>query len=289
MKKKVRIMAAGLCATLLTGCGIFPKEEELQKTPIIQAYEQEPFEKVEVKRGDLKLYEKITAVCMNVGEKQYTFPVGDKAFKGIYVTQGEEIKAGTLIAELAEDSGSYSGSTQLRLVAEEDSKVIFVKELEDTEKSIAGQIIAITNSTNGYYLNAFTKYWKKFEKGDQIVLRIHGTDYTADVVMAEDIGLDPSIRPENPDEKSEVYFHIADKEAYLQSGDSGEFSLLVDERKDVLYIPKGAVTLVNDKKIVYVEDKDGIRSVNYIETGLETDRYVEVISGLEEGDSIIVE
>ncbi len=288
MKKEVRALTAGLCVILLTGCGIFPKEEELQKTPIIQAYEQEPFEKVQVQRGELKLYEKITAVCMNLGEQQYTFPLNDMAFKGIYVTRGEKVKAGTLLAELVGDSQSAAAS-QLQLIAKADSTVTFVKELEEGERSISGQIIVITNSNEGYYLNAFTKYWQKFKKGDQVVIRIHGREYTATIVMAEDLGLDPSVRPEDSQEESEVYFHIADQEAYLQSGDSGEFSLLVEEKQDVLYIPKGAVTLVNDKKIVYVEDKDGIRSVKYIETGLETDRYVEVTSGLEEGDSIIIE
>lgn len=288
LKKSRNLLIAGFATILLTGCGIFPKEEELQKTPIIQAYEQEPFEKVQVQKGELKLYEKITAVCMNLGEKQYTFSVDDMAFKGIYVTQGQKVSAGTLLAELAGDAAGTNAS-QLQLVAENDSTVTFVKELSEGEKSISGQIVVTTNSTQGYYLNAFTKYWKKFERGEQINLRVRGKEYAATIMNAEDLGLSPSVRPENPEEESEVYFHIADQEAYLQSGDSGEFSLLVEEKQDVLYIPKGAVTMVNDKKIVYVEDKDGIRSVKYIETGLETDRYVEVTSGLEEGDSIIVE
>lgn len=288
MKKRFRILKVGLCAVLLTGCGIFPKEAELQKTPIIQAYEQEPFDMVQVQRGQLKLYEEINAVCMNLGEKQYTFDVNDMAFKGIYVTCGEQVKAGTVLAELAGEASS-AGTSKLQLIAENDSTVTFVRELDESEKSISGQIIVVTNSNQGYYLNAFTKYWDKFKKGDQMVMRIRGKEYTATVVMAEDLGLSPSVRPEDSEEASEVYFYIEDQEAYLQSGDSGQFSLLVDEKQDVLYIPKGAVTTVNDKKIVYVENKDGIRSVQEIETGLETDRYVEVVSGLQEGDSIIVE
>lgn len=284
MKRGCRILSAGICVLLLSGCGIFPEEEELQKTPIIQAYEQEPFKKVEVKKGEMKLYEKINAVCMNLGEKQYTFNVDDMAFKGIYVNKGEEVAAGTLLAELSGDS-----SSQLQLIADRAGMVTFAKELEDGEKSVSGQIIVTTNSSPGYYLNAFTKYWNMFEKGQQVVMRINGKEYTATIVTAEDIGLSPSVRPDNPNEESEVYFHIEDREAYLQSSDSGEFSLLVAEKQDALYIPKSAVTLVNDDKIVYVEDKDGIRSVKYIETGMETDRYIEVTKGLEEGDSIIVE
>ena len=49
------------------------------------------------------------------------------------------------------------------------------------------------------------------------------------------------------------------------------------------------MTTVNDRKIVYVEDENGIRGVRDVETGLVTDKYIEIVSGLKEGDSVIVE
>lgn len=291
MKKNIKISMVLLSTAILSGCGIFPKEEELAKTPIIEAYEQEPFRMVKVQRGTLKLYEKLEPVCMNIGEKQYTFQVSDMAFKGIYVTLGEQIKKGTLLAELVGDetNSQVASANQLKLTAEEDCTVTFVKAPEDGEKSISGQIIVTTNTTKGYYMNAFTKNWKRFKKGQQVVIRIAGKEYKATVIEAEDIGLSKTVRPTDKEEASEVYFHLEDQSAYLQSGDKGEITILVEEKENVLYIPKSSVTLVNDKKIVYVENEDGIRSVKYIETGLETGKEVEVTSGLEEGDSIIVE
>lgn len=291
MRKYVRAVPLLLASGMLAGCGIFPKEEELRKTPIIQAYEQEPFRTVKVEKGDLKLYEKLEAVCMPVGETQYSFKVGDRAFKAIYVEQGQEVQAGTLLAELVDTSTATqtASAQQLQLTAEEGGVVTFVKELEDAERSVAGQIVAIVNSTKGYYLNGFTKYWKQFELGAQMTMSIRGKEYQVTVVQAEDLGLSPTVYPQDPEEPAAVYLYLEDSAAYLQSGDRGEVTILADERTDVLYIPKGAVTTVNDKQVVYVEDKDGIRSAKYIETGLETDRYVEVTSGLEQGDSIILE
>lgn len=290
MKQYIRAMIVLCSCMLLFGCGIFPKEEELKKTPIIQAYEQEPFRTVKVKRGELKQYETIEAVCMNLGEKQYSFQINDVLYKGIYVTKGEQVKAGTLLAELtgSEDS-SLAAVSQRQLFAEADGTVVFVKETEENEKAISGQIVATINSTNGYYLNAFTVNWKKFTKGQQVIMKIAGKEYTAVVMEAQDLGLSATVRPEDASEPSEVYFYVEDQSAYMQSGDKGEFNLLVDERQDVLYIPKGAVTTVDDKKVVYVENKDGIRSAQYITTGIETNKYVEVVSGVEEGDSIIVD
>lgn len=292
MKKHVKAASLFLVAGVLTtGCGIFPKEEELRKTPIIQAYEQEPFRKTEVKKGDLKLYEKLEVVCMPVGEQRYSFSVGDRAFKAIYVEQGQEVVAGTLLAELVDTSTTTqtSSASQLQLVAKETGTVTFVKELEEAERSVAGQIVVTLNSTKGYYLNGFTAYWKQFEAGSQVTMKIRGKEYQVQVVEAEELGLAPTVRPTDPTQTSAVYFYLENEDAYLQSGDSGEITLLADERTNVLYIPKGAVTTVNDKKVVYVEDKDGIRNAKYIETGMETDKYVEVTSGLEEGDSIILE
>lgn len=282
---RLTICAAGV---LLTGCSVFPKEEELQKTPIIQAYEQEPFKKVQVKRGELKQFEKIDVVCMNLGETQYKFNVDNQAFKGIYVKLGEQVQPGQLLAELNNSNSSAAQSTQMQLFAETPGTVVFVKSMEENERSIAGQMIVITNSRQGFYLSGYTQYADHFSPGEEMVVRMKGKEYKAKIVTEEDLGLQEQ---ENNEEeaKQKVYFHIEEEEAYLQSGDSGEISLLVESKEDVLYIPKSTVTTVNDKKVVYVEDKNGIRSAKYIETGIETDKYIEVTEGLKEGDSIIRE
>ena len=56
-----------------------------------------------------------------------------------------------------------------------------------------------------------------------------------------------------------------------------------------MYVPKTAITGVHGKEIVYVENEDGIKSIQYIETGLHADNKVEIISGLKLGDKVILE
>ena len=96
IKRYIPLLFAGI---LLTGCAIFPKEEELQRTPIIQAYEQDEFKMAEVKKGTLQLYNTIDAVCMNLGESRYSFGVSNLSYKGVYVSLGEKVAAGTTLAE----------------------------------------------------------------------------------------------------------------------------------------------------------------------------------------------
>lgn len=286
MRRKIHILSLVLSVGLLTGCGIFPKEEELQKTPIIEAYQEDPFKLTKVKKGNLKAYETIEAVCMNLGEVVYTFTETDLAYKGIYVKQGDSITAGTLIAEL---NGKTSDGSSNQIYAKNNGVVTFAKSMEDGERSTNGQVVAVVNSSEGYFLSAYTKHWNKYKKGDTVVMKVAGKDFQATIIEAQDLGLPASVRPTDPEEVSEVYFHIADKGAYMLSGDKAETVLLTEDVKNALYIPKSAVTLVNDEEIVYVEDKDGIRSVKKVKTGIETDRYVEIVSGLKEGDSVILE
>lgn len=127
----------------------------MQRTPIIQAYQQEEFKMAEVKRGDLQLYEKLDAVCMGLGETSYSFELSNLAYKGIYVQQGEQVKQGDLLAELSAsyDDTQVADASQLTLKAKEDSRVTFVMSVEDGEKCIAGQAVVIANSMDAFYLN----------------------------------------------------------------------------------------------------------------------------------------
>lgn len=74
----------------------------------------------------------------------------------------------------------------------------------------------------------------------------------------------------------------------LGRGASGIIRLTLDKRENVLTIPKGAVQTVEGKSCVYVLDENNIRSIRWIETGLIGDTTVEVVSGLEEGEELVL-
>lgn len=284
-----KLLPLFLSGIILTGCGIFPKEDELQRSPIIQAYEQEEFKMADVKKGTLQLYETIDAVCMNIGETKYSFGISNLAYQGVYVTLGEKVTTGTKLAEL---SYSYTDTdiadvNQVVLTAKEDSRVTYVAEVDEGEKSVAGHLVVITNTEDAFYLNAYTEHWEGFKAGDKVDIHISGGDYTAEIIEPTEIGLE-RVAPQNENER-EVYFKIKEPDLYLKSEDVGTITVLVEERKDVLYVPKSAITEVNGEEIVYVENEDGIRSVQYIETGLHADNKVEIKSGLKLGDKVILE
>lgn len=289
-KKHIFLISTIICFSL-SGCAIFPKEEELVRTPIIEAYEHEDFKMAEVKRGDLQKYETIDAVCMNLGETRYSFGVSNLAYNGVYVQVGERVSAGTKLADLAVSytDTDVANESQVVLTAKEDSTITYVNEVEDGEKSVAGQLVVIANSRDAFYLNAYTKFYDKFKVGDSVQMHINGEDYMATVISPSEIGISEDSAGVNSDGEAQVYFKIKEDGLFLVSEDVGSVTVLVEEKKNILYIPKHAVTTVDDKEIVYVEDSKGIRSVKYIKTGLEADNKIEITEGLQEGDKVILE
>ena len=74
----------------------------------------------------------------------------------------------------------------------------------------------------------------------------------------------------------------------LEENDKGTFELVLDTRTDVLTLPEKTVSMMGDKQVVYYLDEEGIRRYCEVQTGLAANKIVEILSGLEEGDSVIV-
>ena len=286
-----RLFLCVCAAVLLTGCALFPKEEELTTTPIIEVYQQEEFKMAEVQRGELKHYETIDVVTQMINETQLSFPFDDMSYEGFYVRTGDPISEGQVLAKLSASGKEQlvGDSSELTLTAPYDGIVVYARDIEEGEKSVSGQVVLILNQSDTFILSAFTPYWDRFEIGQNYLLHYAGEDYQMTAVDAETIGITPAARPEGEDEPSRVYFTVQAPGLLLQSGQQGEVTILLEQKEDVLYIPASAITVVNDEEIVYVENADGIRSTQKVTTGMRANEYVEIVDGLSEGDKVILE
>lgn len=65
--------------------------------------------------------------------------------------------------------------------------------------------------------------------------------------------------------------------------------MVMDTREHVLRVPKDAVHNADGKDYVYMEDADGMRQIVYVEAGLRGDEYTEILSGLQEGEKVILQ
>ena len=71
-------------------------------------------------------------------------------------------------------------------------------------------------------------------------------------------------------------------------GMNGDAEVVLQEKEAVLTVPASAVLTKKDKCYVFVV-KNGKLHQQEVETGLETDREIEIISGLDEGAEIVIE
>lgn len=113
-------------------------------------------------------------------------------------------------------------------------------------------------------------------------------DITGEVVQ---VGILPDAQNRwmNPDVKVyETKLSIAGHHDWMKPGMSAQVEILVKELSDVLYIPLQAVVPVDSQKVCYVVRGLGQPEKRVIEVGEFNNEYIEVKSGLKEGDRVLL-
>jgi RND family efflux transporter MFP subunit len=73
----------------------------------------------------------------------------------------------------------------------------------------------------------------------------------------------------------------------IKTGMSGKVEILIDELNDVLYVPIQSVVTVDEKELCYVKT-GGRTEKREVKTGLFNDDFVEIKSGLTEGEEVLL-
>ena len=77
--------------------------------------------------------------------------------------------------------------------------------------------------------------------------------------------------------------------SFFRAGMSANVNFTLEEKKDVLLIPLNAFKKVSSRSYVFVQDKKtGKVASLQVTTGLENTNHVEIVSGLKEGDEVII-
>jgi multidrug efflux pump subunit AcrA (membrane-fusion protein) len=74
----------------------------------------------------------------------------------------------------------------------------------------------------------------------------------------------------------------------MEVEDIGSITVSLGSRQNVLAVPSKAISHVGDQTVVYYLDEDGLRTYKPIETGFVANGMTEILSGLEEGEIVIV-
>ncbi len=173
-----------------------------------------------------------------------------------------------------------------RIRAPFEGTVTRVERLRDGDRSEFGSaVMTLVDSTRSIF-RASTEYWDRFHAGDEVVVTVRKVDYQAVVVDEGELGLAPQQRTVG--RRGYVYFALTQPAVELKDGDNGSVAIVLAQLHDVLYVPFKAVSAAEGQPIVYYLREDGMKAYKPVETGAEINGYVEIISGLEEGETIVV-
>ncbi|NLJ96348.1 MAG: biotin/lipoyl-binding protein [Clostridiales bacterium] len=179
----------------------------------------------------------------------------------------------------------YEDVEKRQIIAGIDGIVLDIVEYSDRDFSNKDKkFITVYNPDSMLFVTS-GKNTDLFIPGDKVIISVADTKYSAVVIHPNELSDFDDLTPDS----NVAYLRVLDEEGILQSNSKGIVTFVLKELKNVLYLPKSAVHRDKEKSYVYVEDEGGFKSVKEVETGLEADRKVEIISGLSEGDSVILD
>lgn len=85
-----------------------------------------------------------------------------------------------------------------------------------------------------------------------------------------------------------TWFHFVDDEVSVQVGKSAAVELYTDSVKDALVVPANAVFGSGEEKYVYLIES-GAKIKTNVTVGTKTDAYIQIVTGVKEGDVVYVE
>jgi len=218
--------------------------------------------------------EKIETFGTAISKKSKTFKIKkDDLFEDLnlksFVKKGEtliELKSGNIIAPFSGVLG-YTGLTEDILV----SNNIVIITLDDN--SVIYSDIKIPEN-----------YSASIKKGLPVEVKL--TSYKDEIFTGEIDFVSSRINADTRSLLSRI--KVKNEDLKLISGSLLEVGVKFDLRNS-LSVPDTSVMIEGDKSYVYKINKENIANKTEIKTGIRTDKSIEIISGLTEGDIIVAE
>lgn len=198
-----------------------------------------------------------------------------------YISQIEEIEDEIWIENLR-ISELEESIAERQLVATMDGVISYVKAIdENSVSSKSTTFIEIMDSETSVFM-ATTAYENVLQVGESVQILIDKVYYDATIILPDGYTV-----YDEEEEKYDYYLELDFETIDLADGDTGKVDVIVEQSLDVLYVPEDALGLSKGEDVVYYLNDEGYRAVKYVEVGLISDGYAEIISGLTEGESII--
>lgn len=325
MNRKLKAAAAAMSAALVigsfSGCYFFPAEEELLEAPTIKV-EDVTYSTYTAKKKTISSQTIVTGYLTSKTEKSCYFTDYTGQLKTIYVRAGDMVEEGQLLAEmntgtleyeleiqklkvqLAQLNYNNSGSAADRLELEIEQNTLNEYQAEyDGSKifaPVSGQVSYVDGVTPGTEVNPYRILVKIVDPDDLYVLatvtesKAYSVGDKVTVTVGEDT-YDAEITRTPKEEKADGD-EVTDTIHAEFTGTSPTFAFLGSlsdvvkvnsVSENAITIPKHLVQSDGERQFVQIL-VDGEKQEVDVTTGISNATEIEITSGLNEGDQVVV-
>ena len=173
-----------------------------------------------------------------------------------------------------------------QLVAPFDGVITYIMSFTpETESSSGKRVMSIADSTTTLF-RASTIYWPYFKSGMTIPITVDDVEYVGVVETEKTLGIEETSHKDG----SAGYIYVVLDSPAFEVSDSKTIKVEVELERaaDCLMVPIGAIDKINDRSVVYYPGENGMKCYREVETGLLSRTSAEILSGLSEGDTVII-
>nr|WP_315022770.1 efflux RND transporter periplasmic adaptor subunit [uncultured Aminipila sp.] len=85
-----------------------------------------------------------------------------------------------------------------------------------------------------------------------------------------------------------IKISISDDAGQIKAGMFAEIRIISSEKEDTLCVPSDSVIMKNGTSVVVTLEKGSVPKYNEVTTGIDNGKYVEILSGIKEGETIVI-
>ncbi len=330
MKNKiVKIIAAVVAAMSLSGCYFFPAEEELLEPPTVPI-EEVAYSTYTAKVKDIANQTVASGYITSKVENECSFPESGGTLKKVYVTVGQFVEEGELLAELDTGNLEYlyeqqklitekarltylaSGSATnkldyemelntlteyerqmnvSRLYAGMSGQVCFIQDMRPGDKVTAYKTIVKIVDPTQLFVKYTSSTLRAFPLNADVTITVDGMDYSG-YVSKTPSDMVEGLYDEHPTLASDtesIYCEFKGSvPGYLTVGKLADILAIYEIHEDAIVISKNLVKEDEGRTYVTILDENDNKKQVDVTVGITNATEAEILTGLKEGDRVVV-
>jgi hypothetical protein len=255
------------------------KPQEPEKCPVEQTLEELTLQKENLERSRKNQESSKISVTNNYDQQI------DTVDDSLYVQQlrMEELK------EDLEERRIYAGIDGVvsymkmeRVEQFTSSGIVSSNQVGAGQRSVKGETFISIMDMDSMYFTVTGEDAAKFPVGTDVVIRYNNQELKATSVEEPEAA-------KSEEEKAYAYLKLETPDPTLGEAAMGYIDLIAQQLNQVLCLPQRVIQTADGQEFVYVLNEEGMKVMQDVRIGAQIDGYVEILEGLAEGDSVIVE